>query len=230
MNTQRIYECMCTPCSEYDRKWCAQMCTLMSKHVFNLNTCTCIGAQKHLFNACHTLCKRCTCTRACALTKRCRNHSAMKTIANYFESCASFLHFFCRKSRCCLDEIGRPTLLARENRPIPRQLMTLSPLWRRTSIIHLSRWRGPHSDGLCFALARGRKAHSRQKSISTINFAKRKEQLEEAAYISSTWAVLQSLQYINSATRMKGEAAMSALGPPFFQSAGQKDLILWGEK
>ena len=83
MNTQRIYECMCTPCSEYDRKWCAQMCTLMSKHVFNLNTCTCIGAQKHLFNACHTLCKRCTCTRACALTQRCRNHCLLEKTVQF---------------------------------------------------------------------------------------------------------------------------------------------------
>jgi len=37
-----------------------------------------------------------------------------------------------------------------------------------------------------------------------------------------------SLQQINSATRIEGEAVMSA--PPFFQSAGGGDLLIWGEK
>jgi len=43
------------------------------------------------------------------------------------------------------------------------------------------------------------------------------EKLEEAGYRSPTWAELQELQQINSATRIEEEAAMSAL--PFFQSA-----------
>ena len=33
---------------------------------------------------------------------------------------------------------------------------------------------------------------------------------------------------MNSATRIEGEAAMSA--SPFFQSAGRGDLLFWGEK
>ena len=49
---------------------------------------------------------------------------------------------------------------------------------------------------------------------------------EEAGNRSTTWAVLRALQQINSATRIDGEAAMSA--PPFFQSAGQGDLPFWG--
>jgi len=57
---------------------------------------------------------------------------------------------------------------------------------------------------------------------------KRTEELEEAGYRSPTWAVLRKLQQINSATRIEGEAAMSA--PPFFQSAGRGDLLFWGEK
>ena len=42
---------------------------------------------------------------------------------------------------------------------------------------------------------------------------------------SPTWAVLRALQQIYSATRIEGEAAMSA--PPFFQVAGRGDLILF---
>jgi len=57
---------------------------------------------------------------------------------------------------------------------------------------------------------------------------KRTEDLEEAGYRSPTWAVLQALQQINSATRIEGEAAISA--PPFFQSAGRGDLLFWGKK
>jgi len=59
---------------------------------------------------------------------------------------------------------------------------------------------------------------------------KRNEELEEAGYRSPAWtaALLRALQQTNSATRIEGEAAMSA--PPFFQSAGQGDLLFWGEK
>jgi len=42
------------------------------------------------------------------------------------------------------------------------------------------------------------------------------------------WAVLRALQQINSATRIEGEAAVSA--PPFFQSAGRGDLLFLGGK
>jgi len=56
--------------------------------------------------------------------------------------------------------------------------------------------------------------------------SKRTEELKEAGYRSTTWAVLRALQQINSATSIEGEAArieggaaMSA--PPFFQSAGR---------
>jgi len=54
---------------------------------------------------------------------------------------------------------------------------------------------------------------------------KRTEELEEDAYRSPTWAVLQALQQINSATRIEGEAALSA--PPFsgLRSAGRGDLL-----
>jgi len=54
------------------------------------------------------------------------------------------------------------------------------------------------------------------------------EELEEAGYRSPTWAVLQALQQINSATKIEGEAAMSA--PTFFQSVGRGHLLFWGEK
>jgi len=68
-----------------------------------------------------------------------------------------------------------------------------------------------------------------QALITTIQKeTKRTEELEEAGYRSPTWAVLRALQQINSATRIEGEAAMSA--PPFFQSAGRGDLLFWGEK
>ena len=68
-----------------------------------------------------------------------------------------------------------------------------------------------------------------QALIKTIQKeTKRTEELEEAGYKSPTWAVLRALQQINSATRIEGEAAMSA--PPFSQSAGRKDLLFWGEK
>ena len=56
---------------------------------------------------------------------------------------------------------------------------------------------------------------------------KRTEELEEAGYRSPTCALLRALQQINSATRIEGQVAMSA--PPFFQSAGRGDLLLWGE-
>jgi hypothetical protein len=55
---------------------------------------------------------------------------------------------------------------------------------------------------------------------------KRTEELEEAGYRSPTWVALRALQQINSATRIEGEAAMSA--PPFFQSTGRGDLLFWG--
>jgi len=52
--------------------------------------------------------------------------------------------------------------------------------------------------------------------------------LEEAGNRKPTWAVLRALQQINSATRIEEEATMSA--PPFFQSAGRGNLLLWEEK
>jgi len=68
-----------------------------------------------------------------------------------------------------------------------------------------------------------------QALITTIRKeTKRTEELEEAGYRSQTWAVLRTLQQINSATRIEGEAAMTA--PPFFQSAGRGDLLFWGDK
>ena len=57
---------------------------------------------------------------------------------------------------------------------------------------------------------------------------KQTEELEEAGYRSLTSAVLWALQQINSATRIEGEAAISA--PPFFQSAGRGELLFWGWK
>ena len=56
---------------------------------------------------------------------------------------------------------------------------------------------------------------------------KRTEELEEAGYRSPTWALLRALQQINGATRIEGEAAMSA--PPFFQ-VESKELKLELEK
>ena len=55
---------------------------------------------------------------------------------------------------------------------------------------------------------------------------RRTKELEEDIYRSPTWAVLRALQLINSATRIEGEAATSALS--FFQSAGRGDLLFWG--
>jgi len=61
-----------------------------------------------------------------------------------------------------------------------------------------------------------------QALITTIlKEAKQTEELKEAGYRSTTWAVLRVWQQINIATRIEGEAAMSA--PPFFQLAGQGD-------
>ena len=83
-------------------------------------------------------------------------------------------------------------------------------------------------------LKSGRKKQERwegheQALIKTIQKeTKRTEELEEAGQGSPTWAVLRALQQINSATRIKGEAAMSA--PPFFQSAGREDLLFLGGK
>jgi len=69
----------------------------------------------------------------------------------------------------------------------------------------------------------------KQALIATIwKETKRKEKLEAAGYRSPTWAVLRALQQINSARRIDGEAAMST--PPFFNSAGRRDLLLLGEK
>ena len=65
-----------------------------------------------------------------------------------------------------------------------------------------------------------------QALITTIRKeTKRTEELEEAGYRSPTWALLRALQQINGATRIEGEAAMSA--PPFLQSAGPGDLLFW---
>ena len=64
-----------------------------------------------------------------------------------------------------------------------------------------------------------------QALITTIRKkTKQTEELEEAGYRSQTWALLRALKQINSATRIQGEAAMSA--PPFFQSPGRGDLLL----
>jgi len=69
----------------------------------------------------------------------------------------------------------------------------------------------------------------KQALITTIRKeTKRTKDLEDAGYRSPTWAVVRVLQQINRATRIEGEAAMSA--PPFFQSAGRRDLLFWGEK
>jgi len=46
--------------------------------------------------------------------------------------------------------------------------------------------------------------------------------------ITNVGSITSTAAEINSATRMEGEAAMSA--PPFFQSVGQGDLLFWGQK
>jgi len=64
-----------------------------------------------------------------------------------------------------------------------------------------------------------------QALITTIlKKTKHTEKLKEAGYRSPTWDVLRALQHIDSATRIEGEAAMSA--PPFVQSAGRGELLL----
>ena len=66
-----------------------------------------------------------------------------------------------------------------------------------------------------------------QALITTIRKeTKRTEELEEAGYRSPTWAVLRALQQINSATRIEGEAAMSALS----FSRRDKEIYLLGGK
>ena len=74
-----------------------------------------------------------------------------------------------------------------------------------------------------------REGHEQALITTILKEIKRTEELEEAGYRSPTWAVLRALQQINSATRLEGEAAMSA--PPFFQSAGRGDLrlLFWGK-
>jgi len=68
-----------------------------------------------------------------------------------------------------------------------------------------------------------------QALIATIRKeTKRIEGLEEAGYRSPTWAVLQALQQIHSATRIGGEAAIFA--SPLFQSAERGDLLFWGKQ
>ena len=68
-----------------------------------------------------------------------------------------------------------------------------------------------------------------QALVTTIRKeTKRTEELEKAGYRSPTWAVLRALQQINSATRMEGEAAMSA--PPFIQSADEEIYSSGGGK
>ena len=56
---------------------------------------------------------------------------------------------------------------------------------------------------------------------------KRTQEKEEAGYRSPTWSIVRTLQRINKAKRIEGEAIMSA--PLFFQSAGRGDLKFWGE-
>jgi len=68
-----------------------------------------------------------------------------------------------------------------------------------------------------------------QVLITTIRKeTKRTVELEEAGYTSPTWAVLRALQQINSATRIEGGAAMSAL--PFFFSRRDEEIYSSGGK
>jgi len=66
-----------------------------------------------------------------------------------------------------------------------------------------------------------------QELITTIRKeAEQMEEKEEAGYRSPTWKILRALQQVNKATRIEGEAIMSA--PPLFESAGRGDLEFWG--
>ena len=66
-----------------------------------------------------------------------------------------------------------------------------------------------------------------QELITTIQKeAEQMEKKEEAGYRSLIWKRLRALQQVNKATRIEGEAIMSA--PPLFESAGQGDLEFWG--
>ena len=66
-----------------------------------------------------------------------------------------------------------------------------------------------------------------QELITTIRkYAEQMEEKEEAGYRSPTWKILRALQQVNKATRIEGEAIMSA--PPLFESAGRGDLEFWG--
>jgi len=67
-----------------------------------------------------------------------------------------------------------------------------------------------------------------QEPITVIHVeTKRTEEKEEAGYRLPTWSILRALQKIYKAKRLEGEATMSS--PPFFQSAGRRDLKFWGE-
>ena len=57
---------------------------------------------------------------------------------------------------------------------------------------------------------------------------KRTEETKEAGNRSPTWSILRALQKINKAKRFEGEAVIMS-APPFFQSAGRRDLKFWGE-
>ena len=66
-----------------------------------------------------------------------------------------------------------------------------------------------------------------QALITTVRKeTKRTEELDQAGYRSPMWALLQALQQINSATRIEGEAAMSALS----FSRRDKEIYLLGGK
>ena len=72
----------------------------------------------------------------------------------------------------------------------------------------------------------GWEGHEQALITITRKETKRTEELEEAGYRSSTWAVLRALQQINSATRVEGEAAMCA----FLSVGGTRRSILLGGK
>jgi len=62
------------------------------------------------------------------------------------------------------------------------------------------------------------KGHEQALIITIWKETKQTEELAEARYRSPTWAVIWALWQINRATRIEGEAVMSA--PYFFQSVG----------
>jgi len=88
---------------------------LISKHLFNIHTCTCMVLKFVCLNACHTLRKNAHAPVHARLCHGAEISLPWKTLRIVL----SLMQTSCRLlfAKCCLYEIGWPTLLAQEIRP-----------------------------------------------------------------------------------------------------------------